>query len=562
VAADRRPLSSPRDGRRTLDDGARGLNCQTLNLGVSNGLFEPFPQQKEIMSYYIEKYTPERKNGTTKTRGAKLFVTNPEDLDEILWPHMGRWCRMANRLVRHIIKGLNKGDYVLKDSKDPRCIYHKGFALGVRDKFQAKLESIGLVMKGLQNEVVTRAMRLVDGFVSRYDNFDPAKKKLNAPQCKKVASMAVNATHFFDETVFGEDKLGIDFKAMPKDERDKVGMDLRRGVAVLTIQGDRAKNTQVKLRIEYIVPEGMVRNKYFLNLLKGQHFGGYLVADNRGYHFSAGAEIPYEFAYQPLTFIGTDFNQDQRFLMTLSDGSIKRLNKALGEANRRIDALNKELRSGNLTKSEMRGVRKRIKTWQKKQLDAAKEYCEWLVAKAIREKACICIDDVKVGKICGTFGHDAIKKLLVPMCEDRRIPFVLVPSYFTSMAHLSGCGKCMKQEKEEGDDGHYRYCPHCKKQVCSHINAAKNNAILGQMIWEGGKKAYWAWHEAWKESSGWRPQAEVDAEVNARRRAARGEAPKKRRRTKKQMAEQDAKVNSDYERTLKVYQEALNATAC
>jgi transposase len=62
-----------------------------------------------------------------------------------------------------------------------------------------------------------------------------------------------------------------------------------------------------------------------------------------------------------------------------------------------------------------------------------------IVAKAISKESLLAIDGVTQSQ--GSFGHAELKEMLVKLCKQKKVPFVIVPSAHTS----SDCSYCFER---------------------------------------------------------------------------------------------------------------------
>lgn len=210
--------------------------------------------------------------------------------------------------------------------------------------------------------------------------------------------------------------------------------------------------------------------------------GGNLKVDHQVI-FTQQLQFKRKWKYKPVGFIGFDLNKTENSFMCFSR-SIKLFGTetrvvSKSMLNRKILSLESQLSS---LVSEKYGLRKKIINVHKKLFRLYNVFILELLNYIEGEKLCLCIDHLKTGDKNGSFGQDKIFKLLVSLCENRGIPFVIVPTPYTTRL-CSECGyvNSKKELKIREFD-----CEGCKKSLVRDQNAAQNIETIGQKIWEQG----------------------------------------------------------------------------
>lgn len=513
-----------------------------------------------------------------KRRVVHHFVLNYARASRPLELMRRRWVRAVNRAIKAIYAKVRSGDYIMS---------RKGAAGGGRpalsdtnivtvvkgDHPDLFAKSV-CVMEGERSAVVKKAVEVVKAYVGRYKDKikgDPGKLAKKPPYItKKVVSF--EGKYILDETPFTPGDRDLDFKKMSDEE----SLLARAGTMVVSFGGPKDKRN--KIRLFYVVAEGQVENKTYL---AGKEFGGNLKwdDDDNSCWLAAGAKVPINWAYPPgLDTIAWDDNWNERHGLVLNDGRNFRRSKRMAELIKKLDDLNDKIKVLRGRKKELAGrtrtgdqqasvdleearlrlrlLRQGVNVVQHQMEEEVEGLCRKLCDEAFRRKALVCVDELKVGSLTGSFGHDAFSKVMVRMCEDRGIPFVEVPTPNTSKFHLE-CGGVIriKEGRERGQ------CMKCNKVVSCHVTAAKTIAVCGRRIWDEGINGYWAWYRQYKANNA-AELAILKKEADDKKKAEKSNAPRKPRRTKKQTAEQEALANAISEQAKSRHRMENYATAC
>lgn len=188
--------------------------------------------------------------------------------------------------------------------------------------------------------------------------------------------------------------------------------------------------------------------------------------------YVARTKTEYNWSYKPVASLGFDTNETDDAFLVFSDNfsTIKQPSKTLIE---KIDECTKQRNNKELKSSQRRHFNNKAKTLHNKLKNSYKPLIDAIVNYVEKNKYCLCIDDVKTGK--GTFGSGQIINLLKTQCENKHIPFELVPTPYTSQT----CHSCGNVDKDARKSVDMYVCdnPLCKEYLKKQ-NAHKNAAIV------------------------------------------------------------------------------------
>lgn len=203
--------------------------------------------------------------------------------------------------------------------------------------------------------------------------------------------------------------------------------------------------------------------------------------------FTCRVEVPVVWKYEPVDFIGFDFNKTKETFMTFSNNInlfgeitdiIPKTHLLLTQARK----LDEELKELNKIKQKKHKIRIKIKKTHARHeklfisiVDKVIDHCE-------KNKVCICIDNLTCGARTGSFGQDKVKKLLIKNCENKGIPFVIVPTPYTTRL----CNKCEHLHDTIPPDIREFNCNSCRVNLLRDPNSAINIEKRGKQIWEIG----------------------------------------------------------------------------
>jgi len=210
--------------------------------------------------------------------------------------------------------------------------------------------------------------------------------------------------------------------------------------------------------------------------------------------FIVKSDLKIVWLYQPQKFLGIDINKNKDNYITFSESLndiqkivrpilINKLCKTLRFLNQLLlkDGKNK------INTKQRRHIRRAWFNTHKQIKNKLSQIASHIIDHAIKNKICLCIDTAWTGASNGEYGQE-ILTILVEKCENMGVPFVLVPSPYTSQR----CASCGEQHIRNTKTNKY-YCSGCGYEECADINGAKNIVYFGEKIWNDGYEAFKEW---------------------------------------------------------------------
>ena len=233
--------------------------------------------------------------------------------------------------------------------------------------------------------------------------------------------------------------------------------------------------------VDYNTQSGTLVNKAHLKKAK---FGGNLNIQQG--MFVAAVEIPYEVAYEPEGWIGTDINKRNEFWLVVGSAvhakpdKIATLEKAISEVQVEINKpKGRRYKTDNHYKSsQRRGLRRRWEKLHRKHARLITKYLNPIIQDVEDNHNGLVIDGVTTGAQNGSFGQDKIGKHLIAQCENRRIPFYVPPTSYTSQR----CAKCGHIEKKNRKNADEFKCQQCEHEAQPDLNAVQNYQFIGETL--------------------------------------------------------------------------------
>lgn len=186
--------------------------------------------------------------------------------------------------------------------------------------------------------------------------------------------------------------------------------------------------------------------------------------------------------YKPKGFLGFDINKSPEsfifFSKTIEFNGEKTKVIKKNKLNKKIQFLENQLKDVNSEKglrSKAKRIHKKLKQLYRCVILEILNYCK-------KNQLAICIDDLTTGERNGSFGQDKIRSLMVEICEQENIPFVLVPTPYTTRI----CNSCGHVHPKIDLDTRKFNCQKCNKFLIRDENSAKNIETIGKEIWENG----------------------------------------------------------------------------
>jgi len=218
--------------------------------------------------------------------------------------------------------------------------------------------------------------------------------------------------------------------------------------------------------------------------------------------FGTQIDIVEDPLYQPVGFLGFDVNladgcwlvfnmpsrlsiyEDRPEHIYKLTSEIKRLNRKLNLKNKPISErvlLNEDGTYRPYRTDERRKDRLEWKRLHKKLKREIRNIAQDIINFCIENKLCLCIDNVATGERNGTFGQDHLIEWLKTLCENQRVPFYSIPTYYTSQK----CSKCGHTHKKNRKGDEFK-CLSCGHEDSSHHNASVNIANKGKELHDQG----------------------------------------------------------------------------
>lgn len=385
----------------------------------------------------------------------------------------------VSKLIRIFLKNFHSGKYTAKELTPNCSTSEKRIFRENRQLF----EEWGIAGKGyymFRRCLIQMAKQVLLGYKKRFDYFPFSPPRIRSSDTLFVVKSVIK---------------DLDF-----------GSEEKRGILQIKLPHDRFVD------IPYRLSKGSVIKRSFF---RSKDFGGNLRREKNCWLYIAAPAVTFAWAYQPSegNWIAFDFNANGAHFIKLSTGKtieqplelreltrelkqlnleIKRLNKAIYENKR-----DKERKQGKQASEKRRLLRAKVDKAHERMEEICRPLAEQIFAEVKAKKALLCIDDLTLKT--GSFGHDKVKKFLIEMCEEEKIPFVIVPTPYTSSVH-HGCGEFAqkiivgyyKKGKKAGEpkfSSLKRYCP-THGEFDSHANSSLMIGEWGWFIWENGIDAF------------------------------------------------------------------------
>jgi hypothetical protein len=385
------------------------------------------------------------KSTPSKTRGIRLTI----DDDPTLRRFQAAYIRSVNALIQIIHRGQ---DLILGYTKKgkPIDLAHRSYPTLLKGKYPEAFSEFGDCSEGIKRSIAFQAVRCVNSFLDKHGAFTKTVQRLDreaAIQWKDFRMRLIGDC--LRTELFNGEKHDLNFR----------------------VSGTMGKK---------------------LKWLPKQFGGNLTVRDDM--QFIARTVIPIQWSYNPVAPLGMDIGKVDfiRFSQDIGGGNVIHRTPEIERLEVAIKELNKSIKSEEIKTKQRQRRRWRWKRLHKKHREAVKPICERIVRFAEENQLLLCIDDNAAGKKMGTFSQDKLVRLLIEMCENRGVPFVLVPTPHTSM-RCSSCGNISRENRGKGKDrGSFR-CVRCGFAMNSDDNAAINISQFGWKIWSDGVESFWKW---------------------------------------------------------------------
>lgn len=231
---------------------------------------------------------------------------------------------------------------------------------------------------------------------------------------------------------------------------------------------------------------------YYGKAMVSKNFGGNIVFkyDQKGNIYTAvikaAVDIIDDTSYLPSGFIGFDINQEAKFWICFDNGTTITRPQEMTDLIKENKILNKEisnddkqskvvLQDGTILEHGLNSKqRRKYRIKQKHVYDSIKKmtkiFANAIVDRAIEEGKGIAIDKINPGASNAEFGQ-YISNYIIGICEDKKIPFYVCPSAYSSRRCI--CGNVDKQNRNKKTNEFK--CISCGYYTPnSHIHAAEN----------------------------------------------------------------------------------------
>ena len=187
--------------------------------------------------------------------------------------------------------------------------------------------------------------------------------------------------------------------------------------------------------------------------------------------------------YDAENILSFDLNCSEEDFLVFNNGYIEAMPEGMIDDLKKIKEYNDLSNSENIRSRERRSIRHKIEKI-KNVLDAKLSVVnDKIIEMAKNNKCCIAIDGVVgIGKHKGEWGQEFLTLGLAKKCENKGIPFYIIPTVNTSR-RCSSCGYVDKKNREETEKFE---CLNCKYSSNAHLNAAENIAWIGRTFLNKG----------------------------------------------------------------------------
>ena len=242
------------------------------------------------------------------------------------------------------------------------------------------------------------------------------------------------------------------------------------------VEVDAKKKT---LKIKTLIGEVKTTYSYGLkdNLLK-EKMGGNLRVKNA--EFVAAVKCETKVLYEPEGVTGFDINFQKDFWLTFNDSDIISMPDNLyemiqqqKELNSKINDRRKPVKDRNIRSPERKRLRILKDKITKQMSKLIRSVCDNLLNDIIERKHLLAIDGMAPQ---GSWGQDILISYFQTKCENKGIPFYIVPAAYTSRT-CSVCGFENKNNRKKTDEFK---CLDCGYETSAHFNAAVNIANAAQ----------------------------------------------------------------------------------
>jgi hypothetical protein len=438
----------------------------------------------------LKIYTKDYKNGTYKTRQIKVLIADGITLDEngdfkeaidFLYPHLNYFSKKVHRDLQ---RGKLSFTFVDEDGETRKNTPHRMADHLYEEEVEKLVAKTGIMKTVIKRQIIRIVLKKYSSYWGRNHKTNP------------------NGGIPYHYISFRRDKGFEVYDGC-------VIVDSETQSLVFNFFGKRNDNNPM-LKYEYIGT--MAKRKPYMKKKEEGGAGGYLTANWKKnkknarrkrkpkIFFSLKAEIYYEWLFKPRTFIGIDVNKSKDQFVVFSKPIMffgektKVISKKhpellkIVEQEKLLAQKNAEIgqSKGSVNAKKRRKLRNKVEDLHKDLKKRYRKIALEIVTYLKANNMCICLDTVKTGQKNGSFGQDKIIPLVKDLCEDQRIPHVMVPTPYTTRT----CHKCLHVHGKIPRRVREFECEACGKKLLRDDNAAKVIEKRGKQIWMKGLADY------------------------------------------------------------------------
>jgi predicted RNA-binding Zn-ribbon protein involved in translation (DUF1610 family) len=205
------------------------------------------------------------------------------------------------------------------------------------------------------------------------------------------------------------------------------------------------------------------------------------------WHFVLQCQKNFAWQYEPEIFLGIDVGKKKEDFIHMSNGRFWSCPDEVVQWQKNIKTINHTIKNSFGSADIRTKQRNRLHIKRKKAHKQHKKHLvqtsiiDDIIQEAIDNRALLCLDKLTSGTKNGTFGQDVLLPQLKKRCIAEGIPFVSVPTPYTSQR----CNKCNYACDPNNKDKRFK-CLNCGHEDHRDQNAAKNIAEFGLYIWTYG----------------------------------------------------------------------------
>jgi transposase len=466
--------------------------------------------KKTLFANELDKQNGYYSSGTTISRNIQLLIliNNQKIRDLFVGPHNKNVINIKNKLDLYpansdccfFVESENK--YYIYNDKSKK---YELYVLPIIDAYKEvnnKLfidlnnEKFGLITK-IPNprdfaDCVTRKIEKEGfGFEDYFDNFNFGELKT---PIKRQIARHVYEKYYSAIKRKKKNKIKIKKISKPKISHDAIRIydqychiDIDKNIISFMPHG----NDCFSFEFEHFAGKDLILK----NQVKSGKYGGNLIFRKNSVIYNFRNEFEIKWAFQPEDFIGYDLNKTNDSFLVFSKKILfnkkmtdlirkKDIDSKISQNEKLISIIKKNIGQlkGGKHKKQRYLLNKRIKSIRNVLKKLYEPLAEEIVSYLLKNKICLCLDNVHCGATMGTFGQDNFQKVLIRLLEKSSCPHVICNTEYTSRM----CFYCKHVHEKISTDVREFICSNCNKQLIRDKNAAKNIEFLGKNIWNQG----------------------------------------------------------------------------